>query len=181
MFYLVRHTETEWNKQKRMQGWGDSPLTEEGRAVAHLLGETLKEKNITKIFTSDLGRCMETAKLINEHVNAKIIPSQDLREQNYGDMTGHPTEMRQQYARNPDLSPSEGESFHHMQKRVLHFIEKIDDHCLIVTHGDCSRIIIATALHKPFDDPHCRMKQNEIITIEKLAENKMKVVAREEA
>ena len=62
--YLTRHGETEWNVQKRMQGWQDSPLTEKGRRDAVLLGKRLESVEFAAIYTSTSGRTVETAELI---------------------------------------------------------------------------------------------------------------------
>lgn len=53
---LVRHGETEWNKVGKMQGWGDSPLSELGRNQARWLNERLKDVKIDKIYSSPTGR-----------------------------------------------------------------------------------------------------------------------------
>ena len=64
--YLTRHGKTMLNTTGRMQGWCDSPLTEDGAAVAEKLGRGLKKAGITfdAVYTSDSGRAIETAELI---------------------------------------------------------------------------------------------------------------------
>ena len=61
VLYLVRHGETEWNRQRRMQGSLDSPLTNEGRVHAQLHGALLAREAVEHLFVSPLGRTRETA------------------------------------------------------------------------------------------------------------------------
>lgn len=178
--FFVRHPQTEWNKEKKMQGWLDSPLTEEGRAIAHMLGEKLKEKGIRSIVASDLGRCKETATIINEYLHIPLILSEGFREQNFGKWVGGPRTdaILKQIDENPKFAPPGGESRHHMHIRWMNALQKTEDHTLIVTHEGCMMTFLSTILHKSIGD--CRMKQNEIITVEQ-NEGSWKVIAREQA
>ncbi|NGZ75363.1 histidine phosphatase family protein [Saccharibacillus alkalitolerans] len=62
--YLVRHGETYLNRYGRMQGWADSPLTEEGKVVAVAAGQKLADTEFAYVYTSDSGRTLETAEII---------------------------------------------------------------------------------------------------------------------
>ena len=62
--YFVRHGQTYLNKYKKMQGWSDSPLTPEGESVGKLTGDRLNDIPFTAVYTSDLGRTIQTAKII---------------------------------------------------------------------------------------------------------------------
>lgn len=64
--YLVRHGETYLNRYNRMQGWADSPLTEEGKDVAVEAGKKLASIRFDRVYTSDSGRTLETAESITE-------------------------------------------------------------------------------------------------------------------
>ena len=64
VLYLVRHGETEWNRQRRMQGRLDSRLTAEGRAHARVHGQLLAREAVAQMIVSPLGRTRETAELI---------------------------------------------------------------------------------------------------------------------
>lgn len=59
VIYIVRHPETEYHKKGLTQGHDDSPLTKRGIKTAEKLGQLLKNKNISKLFSSDLGRCIQ--------------------------------------------------------------------------------------------------------------------------
>ena len=86
--YFVRHGETYLNKYKKMQGWSDSPLTVAGEAIARETGERLKHIPFAAIYTSDLGRTIQTAQLIlseNLYADAnEIQPMKEFRETFFG-------------------------------------------------------------------------------------------------
>lgn len=77
--YLVRHGQTEWNIQKRMQGWEDSALTEKGVNNAIALRKKLEGVEFTAAYTSTSERTIETARLIIEKRNLAINTNEDLR------------------------------------------------------------------------------------------------------
>lgn len=87
IFGLFRHAETEWNRQKRIQGQQDAPLTEDGRDSARRWGLRLAGLEWDRLMTSDLGRAMKTAELINDRLKLPVHPDPGLREQRWGDWT----------------------------------------------------------------------------------------------
>ncbi|OFK78977.1 hypothetical protein HMPREF2800_06100 [Anaerosphaera sp. HMSC064C01] len=78
--YFTRHGLTEYNKERRIQGLLDSPLTLEGKEKAKELGARLKDEGIEIIYSSDQKRAMDSAKIINEALKLDIIPDRKLRE-----------------------------------------------------------------------------------------------------
>lgn len=86
---IVRHGETEWNLEDKMQGILDSPLTPKGIALAKELGEKLDGMKFSSIYTSDLGRAWDTAKYINEKLKLEIVPDKRLRERDMGIFATH--------------------------------------------------------------------------------------------
>jgi len=87
-FYLVRHGETLFNVQGKMQGWSDSPLTEEGIRVAENLGRGLKDVPFAAAYSSTSERAMDTANIV---LDGRAIPLQtdkNLREFHYGTWEG---------------------------------------------------------------------------------------------
>ena len=147
VIYIVRHPETEYNKKKIVQGHKDSKLTKNGILIANSLGQKLKNKNISKILSSDLGRCMQTSKIINKYLKLKIIKTKELREMNYGDFNGKTSELIKKNfnLKNLNIVLPNGESFNQMKKRVIKFIKSLDrtTNILIVTHEGCLRAIIS--------------------------------------
>ena len=87
-FALLRHGKTEWNQKKRIQGQKDSPLTVKGRNEAGQWGLILKDIRWNRILTSDLGRAMETAALVNQTLKVPLSKDPRLREQDWGKWTG---------------------------------------------------------------------------------------------
>ena len=86
--FLIRHGETAWNKEKRLQGQTDTPLSEFGKEQASKLAEKLKNKGIELIFSSDLKRAKETSEQISNQLGIEIIYHPGLREIHLGDAQG---------------------------------------------------------------------------------------------
>lgn len=82
--YLVRHGETQWNAERRIQGQSDSPLTDNGEQQAWQVGARAKTLGITHIISSDLGRTRRTAEIIAEVCGCDIMFDSRLRELNMG-------------------------------------------------------------------------------------------------
>jgi probable phosphoglycerate mutase len=153
--YITRHGTTEWNIEKRLQGWGDSPLTEEGINRAVSLGESLADVDFDIIYTSPQKRAMETAKLIMGNKNTKIITHDGLKELRFGIWEGmeldeinekYPEEYYL-YRNRPELYiPIDGESFKDLFNRVESFLEELKavdyKNVLIVTHGMTIKTLI---------------------------------------
>ena len=82
--YLVRHGETQWNAERRIQGQSDSPLTEKGEQQAWQVGERASTLGITHIISSDLGRTRRTAEIIAEACGCDVTLDARLRELDMG-------------------------------------------------------------------------------------------------
>jgi probable phosphoglycerate mutase len=89
-FGLIRHAETVWNRENRIQGHGDSSLTDSGKKEAAGWGHILKSILWDRIFGSDLGRVVDTAALINHHLRIPFEADSRLREQDWGEWTAKP-------------------------------------------------------------------------------------------
>lgn len=83
-FILVRHGQTDWNHELRLQGHSDIPLNAMGSKQAEDLAPTLADKNLEMILTSDLSRARNTAEIINRVLKVPIKISQALRETHMG-------------------------------------------------------------------------------------------------
>ena len=89
VFGLLRHAETEWNRDKRIQGNHDAPLTEGGRRAAIAWGPKLQPLHWNAIVASPLGRAVQTARHINEHLKLPLEKGPNgLGEQDWGKWTG---------------------------------------------------------------------------------------------
>jgi len=82
--YLVRHGETQWNAERRIQGQSDSPLTAKGEEQARQVGERASTLGITHIIASDLGRTRRTAEIIAQACGCDVTVDARLRELDMG-------------------------------------------------------------------------------------------------
>lgn len=118
-FGLIRHAETEWNRAGRIQGHMDSALTPKGRRDAAGWGRLLKSQRWHRILSSDLGRALETASLINTCLQVPVETDSRLREQDWGRWTTktlaqlkveEPQELARQINAGWQFCPPEGET-----------------------------------------------------------------------
>ena len=82
---LIRHAQTEWNIQRRFQGHGNSPITEEGQEQLQRLKSRLAGVEFDVVYSSDLGRTMETSQMLS---GKKRIEEPRLRERGVGVLEG---------------------------------------------------------------------------------------------
>ncbi len=146
---LIRHGETEWNIQGRWQGFDNSPLTDNGRKQAGIIAESLRNEPFDTLYSSDLGRAMETAGYISKVTGKRIVPDPRLRERALGAFQGLTSDqIRQQYPgeyhdfikSDPDYAPPAAESTRQRYLRNVEcFNELAERHLgetiIIVCHG----------------------------------------------
>ena len=161
--YLARHGETEWNAIRRVQGWTDIPLSTFGVAQAEALGERLGRVPLTAIYSSDLGRAMETARPTAGRHGLIVTPLQALREKRFGDWEGlTQTQLERDYTelwyryhteRDMDVVVPNGETWAQVMSRMTGALVGIlrdhpgpEDAVLVVGHGGSGRVIILQAL-----------------------------------
>jgi len=87
--YFVRHGETLFNRDKRLQGWLDSSLSEEGKKQVGIVAEAVSALPIRRAIVSPLGRAQETAEIIRAKTNVFMEDDPNLREVSFGDFEGH--------------------------------------------------------------------------------------------
>ncbi|MCZ6619281.1 MAG: histidine phosphatase family protein [Gammaproteobacteria bacterium] len=159
--YLIRHGQTDWNVENRMQGHLDSPLTEIGRGQAGLHGKTLKAcAGISQLIASPSGRTRETAYILNSYLKASLHFDESLLERDCGEWSGRTlTEIATEYPRSWKARmedgyhhrPPGGENHQDMLQRVQALldalIESEVDEIGLVTHGVMSRVILSYFLN----------------------------------
>jgi len=145
--YLVRHGETDWNRQRRIQGLTDIPLNETGRAQARATGMLLSRRHWNAIFSSPLGRAVETASIIASEVGLGAPALVDaLVERNYGLAEGLDwIEIERRYPRGT-MVPGR-ESREQVGARVIPALmqlaaERPGEALLIVSHGGAIRSVL---------------------------------------
>ncbi|MBL8134141.1 MAG: histidine phosphatase family protein [Anaerolineae bacterium] len=153
---LIRHGQTDWNIEGRWQGMEDVPLNAVGFAQAQALAEHLVQRPIRAIFSSDLQRAAETARLVGERLNLRPRLDPRLRELNIGALQGltyaemsehHPTAVRQMRDDYMGFVFPEGESRRMLQDRAHAFWQEMTasepgPEVAIITHGGWIRILL---------------------------------------
>jgi 2,3-bisphosphoglycerate-dependent phosphoglycerate mutase len=180
----VRHGETEWNKAGKQQGHLNSNLTELGIRQAQAIADGMQKLSIDKFYCSDLGRAVQTAKIISQNIGKEFIPDTKLREQNLGILQGltrndfklqFPKEYSQFISNNPDYRIPEGESIRERFSRCINYIEEISKihrgkSILIVTHGGALTSFIQKALSIPLTQKRTFSLLNGSINIFSISE-----------
>jgi broad specificity phosphatase PhoE len=134
---LIRHGETGWNRLHRFQGRSDLPLNQKGNKQARALALALKNEAITVIYSSPLGRAIETAFHIGRfHPSAPLIKESGLMEMDLGDFEGMEAQrwatqhqdFRKVWEKNPaTLAMPGGESLKEVQQRAVDTLERISE------------------------------------------------------
>jgi len=142
---LVRHGETDWNADGRLQGQTDRPLSDFGRRQARQLAEELDGEEFEAIYSSDLARARETAEIVGGQLGLAVTLDPDLREKDWGSWEGLTAVER-------DRVEFLGESTEAHQERILRVLRRISEHhpgdgwVLVVTHGGSMRRVQTAAL-----------------------------------
>ncbi|MGE5273955.1 MAG: histidine phosphatase family protein [Verrucomicrobiota bacterium] len=144
---LARHGETDWNLEHRWQGQSDTPLNDTGRAQARALAGVLAGEPIDAVYSSDLIRAHETARLVAEPRGLAVTAIRDLRERSFGSVEGMTTDEIQARYPGIELPWSDGETREAMAERVLGALRRIADthpdaHVLVVSHGGPLRAVV---------------------------------------
>ena len=144
---LIRHGETIWNKEGRVQGLSDIELSDVGLNQAHKLALSMQDINIKAIYSSPLKRAYQTAHIINEIHNAPIYLEPGLMEMDQGDFEGLTfkeikaceKDFLQQWIQDPAaVTMPNGESLAGLQNRAWSVVANIIDkteNALIVSHN----------------------------------------------
>ena len=156
-WYLVRHGESEWNREGRIQGHADVGLSELGRRQAELLSTRLAGESIDAAYSSDLSRAADTAAGALDARDVPLITDPDLREFSYGAWEG--LTLKEVKEQDPELFDARftrgdnafaapgGEDSADILKRVQRFIAGVverhspDENLLIVGHGGSMRAL----------------------------------------
>jgi len=145
--YLVRHGETDWNRQRRIQGLTDIPLNETGRAQARATGMLLSRRPWDGIFSSPLGRAVEAASIIAAEVGLGEPTLVDaLVERNYGQAEGLDwLEIERRYPRGTVVPGRETRE--QVGARVIPALMQLaadrpGEALLIVSHGGAIRAVL---------------------------------------
>jgi len=164
---LIRHGETEWNSQKRMQGHSNSDLSSVGQAQIQALGQWMKDVPFDLIYSSDSLRAKQTAEAITQFSGHELQFDQRLREKNLGVFEGltseearerHPEVFRLFKTAGSKYVIDEGESTQQLQDRALEIVNEIrikhpEERVLLVTHGGFIRVVMKHSLGLSLETP----------------------------
>jgi len=153
---LVRHGETDWNRDGRWQGLSDTRLNDRGREQARELAAQLDGVDV--LYSSDLARARETAEIVAERLGLEVQVDERLRERGFGEWEGlNADEIEQRFADAHRLwKAGEGpgaenaEPFDAFAARIHGFVDEVlEEHqgksVLVVSHGGSIRVIHALA------------------------------------
>ena len=124
----IRHGETLWNVDSRIQGHLDIGLNDTGRWQAERLGLALKDESIAAIYASNLSRAYDTALAVSRHTGVPVQAEPGLRERSFGEFEGRtfaeiekelPEQAQRWRQRDPAFTPAGGESLLMLEARVL--------------------------------------------------------------
>jgi broad specificity phosphatase PhoE len=157
---LARHGETVFNVEGRWQGQTDSPLTERGVAQARELARALADEPIGAVYSSDMGRAMQTAFEVAAAHGLDVIPEPRLREIDVGHWTGkvradieaeYPGELKTWATMPAEMRLPDGETLLEAQTRALAFFpecmpQHLDQTVVVISHGAISHAILVEAM-----------------------------------
>lgn len=169
---LVRHGETDWNAERRLQGHIDVPLNPTGLAQARATAASLAQERFTALYTSDLARARQTAIEAARALALEVRPEPLLRERRYGAFEGltydearsrFPDDYRRFEERDPAFAfPRGGESLEAFAERIRKALAALagrhpGEQLLVVTHGGvldiAHRLASGQSLASPRDFP----------------------------
>ena len=170
--YLVRHGQTTFNAERRIQGQMESELTDEGRAQAELLRNKLKEVGFDALYVSPMQRTRETARILTRGFGLTPVYDDSLKEILMGDWQGRLVEdLEKEYAVELDVFWHHPENFHRpscetyeqLRRRASHAMEEIvkkhpNRKVLVVTHGALLKTLYTyfkyQSIHEIANAPH---------------------------
>lgn len=159
-FFLVRHGQTEWNRQERFRGQADIPLNETGREQARRVAERLAGMSITAIYASRLQRAIQTAQPLAEALNLPIQTLDGLLDINYGTWEGlspeevaerDPARYRQWLAAPHTVTFPDGEGLDAVRHRAMTTIHGLAEQhtgqaIVLVSHKIVNKVILCAVL-----------------------------------
>jgi probable phosphoglycerate mutase len=163
----IRHGETSWNVDTRIQGQLDIPLSANGRWQAERLAHALRGEPIQAIYASDLTRAWETAQYLGQTHDRQVIKEPGLRERGFGDFEGKtfaeiaallPEQSMRWRRRDPEFSPRGGESLVALSARVVEAAERLaarhpGEQIALVGHGGVMDVLYRAATRLDIQAP----------------------------
>ena len=163
----IRHGETAWNVDTRIQGQLDIPLNGKGRWQAERLAQCLRDEPIQAIYASDLARAWETAHYLGQVQGLPVVEEVGLRERGFGDFEGKtfleiarqlPDQSLRWRSRDPEFAPPGGESLVALRLRVLDATQRLaarhpGELIALVGHGGVMDVLYRAATRLDIQAP----------------------------
>ena len=163
----LRHGETTWNVDTRIQGQLDIPLNSTGRRQAERMAQALGDEPITAIYASDLSRAWETAQYLGRALDVTVSKEEGLRERGFGDFEGKtfaeiaallPEQSLRWRKRDPEFAPAGGESLLALRSRVVAAAERLaaqhpGELIALVGHGGVMDVLYRAATRLELQAP----------------------------
>ena len=156
--YIIRHGKTYWNEEKKIQGWADIELTEEGRKVAYDSEEGMRNIHFDAIYSSPLKRAYETACILKGSRDIEVVVDERIKEIGFGELEGADfTKIRGDknskfvsFFDAPELyeAPEGAETFEQISERAADFMKEIiekhkdNERIMIVAHGAINKALM---------------------------------------
>lgn len=159
---LIRHGETDWNRDRRIMGREEIPLNETGRRQAHYMKESLGSAPLDAIFTSPVMRAQETAQILAEGRDLEPREDERLVEVDYGEWVGMTFVAVRKlpgyvpyYLRLEESVAPGGESLYQVRDRGMSFLEELNQKnsnqtIAVVSHADWIKCVLMHLLDIPF-------------------------------
>lgn len=173
----IRHGETAWNADARIQGHTDIPLNARGEWQARQVADALADEPLAAIYSSDLRRAWATAQAIAGRTQAPLAAEQALRERSFGIFEGrrfadiaasHPVDATRWRQRDPEYAPPEGESLQVLQQRASAIVDRLaglhmGQQIVLVAHGGLLDVLYRLATRQPLQAPRTWKLDNAAI------------------
>ena len=164
----IRHGETSWNVDSRIQGHLDIPLNDIGLWQAQRAGAALADEKLDAIYSSDLQRALVTAQAVGNATGCAVQPDTGLRERCFGSFEGRtfkeievelPEQAMRWRKRDPEFVPDNGgESLHMLRSRIQHTVDRLASQHMsgqiaLVAHGGVMDILYRLATRQELQAP----------------------------
>lgn len=160
---MIRHGETDWNANKRIQGQTDVELNDRGYEQAQKITDTASQHRFSAIYSSDLSRAYATAQALAVKLGLEVVATPQLRERHLGIFQGWsgdevqsrwPGEYARYRQRDTEQNLDNGESLRQLQRRVINVFQELiarhnGEHIALITHAGVIDIVYRHPLCRP--------------------------------
>jgi len=159
-FILMRHGQTQWNREERFRGRADLALDETGRRQAEVAALRLKEEHAVAVYCSPIRRALQTAKIVGEKLNLPVQPLEGLIDLHFGSFEGlsgeeatkqYPELYRLWLQRPHEVRFPGGEGLEDVRQRVVPAVEQLaakhkDQTVILISHKVVCQLLMCAML-----------------------------------